>query len=272
MMVRVSNLLKIDSDYSQKRHCRWLSLQTLFFALIYLDDLSSRAFHWPFFPLSPFLCSSSRLLRPFKALRVLRIFKAFSYVKSLKRIGEVLLEAFSSFLSVALLMSLFIVIFAIIGLQVRISWCVPHFEIAIISPLCRCSQVFGTTRPLPPLGQIGRPGTASEIEELQRARFGTFWQAILTVFQVMTVEDWELVMYGFVRAQGYGSTLYFLIWVIISKYTFLTLFLAVTLEVFEHKYKTEIISKQRVGRAPWKIDISVGMCVRFYIHISSNGD
>lgn len=112
---------------------------------------------------------------------------------------------------------------------------------------CLRFQVFGTTRPLPPLGQLGRPGTASEIDELQRARFGTFWQAILTVFQVMTVEDWELVMYGFIRAQGYGSTLYFLIWVIISKYTFLTLFLAVTLEVFEQKYKTEMIKKQKVG-------------------------
>ena len=117
------------------------------------------------------------------------------------------------------------------------------------------SQVFGTTRPHPPLGQIGRPGTMSEIEELQRARFGTFWQAILTVFQVMTVEDWELVMYGFVRAQGYESSLYFLIWVIISKYTFLTLFLAVTLEVFEHKYKTEIFNRQRVRSVTVELEL-----------------
>ena len=42
-------------------------------------------------------------------------------------------------------------------------------------------------------------------------------------------------MYSVVRADGYASTLWFVLWILIGKYTFLSLFLAVTLEAFDNR-------------------------------------
>jgi hypothetical protein len=44
-------------------------------------------------------------------------------------------------------------------------------------------------------------------------------------------------MYSVVRATNYASSAFWLAWIIIGKYIFLTLFLAVTLDAFERKYE-----------------------------------
>lgn len=59
-----------------------------------------------------------RALRVLKALRVLRLFKLFRYMQSLRRIGEVLLSAASSFMAIATLLILFWMVFAIVGMHV----------------------------------------------------------------------------------------------------------------------------------------------------------
>lgn len=61
--------------------------------------------------------------------------------------------------------------------------------------------------------------------------------------QVLTLEDWEIIMYSVIRQSNFGSTIYFVAWVVLGKYTFLTLFLAVTLEAFESKYDVEASSE-----------------------------
>jgi hypothetical protein len=57
--------------------------------------------------------------------------------------------------------------------------------------------------------------------------------------QVLTLENWELYMYSVIRASGYIASIYFISWVIIGKYVFLSLFMAVTLEAFESKFESE---------------------------------
>lgn len=61
--------------------------------------------------------------------------------------------------------------------------------------------------------------------------------------QVLTLEDWEIIMYSVIRRTNFGSVFYFVAWVVLGKYTFLTLFLAVTLEAFESKYDVEASSE-----------------------------
>ena len=49
----------------------------------------------------------------------------------------------------------------------------------------------------------------------------------------MTFENFQQTMYSVVRASSFGAVAWFLIWILLGKYTFLSLFLAVTLEAFD---------------------------------------
>ena len=49
-------------------------------------------------------------------------------------------------------------------------------------------------------------------------------------------------MYAVVRETNDWSVLFFVSWVVLGKYIFLTLFLAVTLEAFESKYEADASS------------------------------
>eukprot|EP00198_Chlamydomonas_reinhardtii_P001158 XP_001690493.1 voltage-gated Ca2+ channel, alpha subunit [Chlamydomonas reinhardtii] len=138
-----------------------------------------------------------RALRVLKALRVLRLFKLFRYMQSLRRIGEVLLSAASSFMAIATLLILFWMVFAIVGMH-----------------------VFGD----------------KDLDTFPWPNFSTFLYSLVATWNVLNLENWQNIMYAVIRQTGYASSLFFVMWIIIGRYIFLTLFLAVTLEAFEAKY------------------------------------
>lgn len=100
-----------------------------------------------------------------RALRLLRIFKVTKYWSSLRNLVISLLNSMRSIISLLFLLFLFILIFALLGMQ-----------------------LFG--------GQFnfedGTPPT----------NFNTFPIALLTVFQILTGEDWNEVMYHGIESQG----------------------------------------------------------------------
>jgi len=103
---------------------------------------------------------SLRSLKVLKTFRVFRIFKMFRYLSSLRIIGEVILSSLSSFMSIAVLLFLFLIVFAIVGLH-----------------------VFGGLRD-PDVFRYG-------LDDPQfggRANFDSFFQATVLVFQVLTLE------------------------------------------------------------------------------------
>jgi hypothetical protein len=55
--------------------------------------------------------------------------------------------------------------------------------------------------------------------------------------QTLNLENFEVTMYSAIRATNYGSSAFWLAWVIMGKYILLMLFLAVTLDAFERKYE-----------------------------------
>lgn len=57
---------------------------------------------------------------------------------------------------------------------------------------------------------------------------------------MLNLENWQNLIYTTVRASNWGAALYFVAWIILGKYIFLTLFLAVTLDAFETKYKVSL--------------------------------
>uniref|UniRef100_A0A674F5D3 Calcium voltage-gated channel subunit alpha1 E n=1 Tax=Salmo trutta TaxID=8032 RepID=A0A674F5D3_SALTR len=113
-----------------------------------------------------------------RALRLLRIFKITKYWASLRNLVVSLMSSMKSIISLLFLIFLFIVVFALLGMQ-----------------------LFG-----------GR----FIFEDYTPANFDTFPAAIMTVFQILTGEDWNEVMYNGIRSQGgvqYGmwSSIYFIV-------------------------------------------------------------
>lgn len=53
----------------------------------------------------------------------------------------------------------------------------------------------------------------------------------------MTSEDWQTLMMSTVRATDASAVFFFLVWILVSKYVFLMLFLAVAMEAFERSYQ-----------------------------------
>lgn len=100
-----------------------------------------------------------------RALRLLRIFKITSYWSSLRNLVISLLNSMKSIMSLLLLLFLFIFIFGLLGMQ-----------------------FFG--------GKFNFDG------ERPDAHFDTFSPALLTVFQILTGEDWNEVMYSGIKAHG----------------------------------------------------------------------
>ncbi|XP_062930030.1 probable voltage-dependent N-type calcium channel subunit alpha-1B isoform X1 [Mobula hypostoma] len=133
-----------------------------------------------------------------RALRLLRIFKVTKYWNSLRNLVVSLLNSMKSIISLLFLLFLFIVVFALLGMQ-----------------------LFG--------GQFnfedGTPPT----------NFDTFPAAILTVFQILTGEDWNAVMYYGIESQGgvkkgMFSSVYFIILTLFGNYTLLNVFLAIAVD------------------------------------------
>ncbi|CDW53368.1 Voltage dependent L type calcium channel subunit [Trichuris trichiura] len=136
-----------------------------------------------------------------RAARLLRIFKITRYWNSLRNLVASLLNSLRSIVSLLLLLFLFIVIFALLGMQ-----------------------IFG-----------GRFKYDSH-QPMPRSNFDTFAQSLLTVFQILTGEDWNSVMYigidsfGGATSPGIVVCLYFIVLFICGNYVLLNVFLAIAVD------------------------------------------
>ncbi|KAG5313422.1 CAC1D protein, partial [Acromyrmex insinuator] len=136
-----------------------------------------------------------------RCVRLLRVFKVTKYWRSLSNLVASLLNSIQSIASLLLLLFLFIVIFALLGMQV-----------------------------------FGGKFNFSDNEEKTRHNFDSFWQSLLTVFQILTGEDWNAVMYigilayGGVAGFGVLACVYFIILFICGNYILLNVFLAIAVD------------------------------------------
>uniref|UniRef100_A0A0N5AJK0 Voltage-dependent calcium channel type A subunit alpha-1 n=1 Tax=Syphacia muris TaxID=451379 RepID=A0A0N5AJK0_9BILA len=134
-----------------------------------------------------------------RALRLLRIFKLTSYWLSLRNLVRSLMNSMRSILSLLFLLFLFSVIFALLGMQ-----------------------LFGGKFNFP----SGHPYT----------NFDTFPVALITVFQILTGEDWNEVMYYAIESQGgvykggFPYCIYFIVLMLFGNYTLLNVFLAIAVD------------------------------------------
>uniref|UniRef100_A0A8K9V4N4 Voltage-dependent L-type calcium channel subunit alpha n=1 Tax=Oncorhynchus mykiss TaxID=8022 RepID=A0A8K9V4N4_ONCMY len=133
-----------------------------------------------------------------RCVRLLRIFKITRYWNSLSNLVASLLNSVRSIASLLLLLFLFIIIFSLLGMQ-----------------------LFG--------GKFN-------FDETRRSTFDNFPQSLLTVFQILTGEDWNSVMYDGIMAYGGASfpgmlvCIYFIILFICGNYILLNVFLAIAVD------------------------------------------
>ncbi|KAG8039048.1 hypothetical protein G9C98_003355 [Cotesia typhae] len=136
-----------------------------------------------------------------RCVRLLRVFKVTKYWRSLSNLVASLLNSIQSIASLLLLLFLFIVIFALLGMQV-----------------------------------FGGKFNYDDLQDKPRSNFDSFWQSLLTVFQILTGEDWNAVMYvgilayGGVASHGILACVYFIILFICGNYILLNVFLAIAVD------------------------------------------
>ncbi|XP_036434229.1 calcium channel, voltage-dependent, L type, alpha 1F subunit [Colossoma macropomum] len=135
-----------------------------------------------------------------RCVRLLRIFKVTRHWTALSNLVASLLNSMKSIASLLLLLFLFLIIFALLGMQ-----------------------LFG--------GKFNFDET-----QTKRSTFDAFPQALLTCFQILTGEDWNMVMYDGIMAYG-GPVfpgmivcLYFVILFICGNYILLNVFLAIAVD------------------------------------------
>uniref|UniRef100_A0A674E2G3 Voltage-dependent L-type calcium channel subunit alpha n=1 Tax=Salmo trutta TaxID=8032 RepID=A0A674E2G3_SALTR len=135
-----------------------------------------------------------------RCIRLLRLLKVTKYWTSLSNLVVSLLNSTPSIACLLLLLFLFIVIFSLLGMQ-----------------------VFG--------GKFNFPNAPKP-----RSTFDSFPQALISVFQILTGEDWNSVMYDGIMAHG-GPTMpgilvsiYFIILFVCGNYILLNVFLAIAVD------------------------------------------
>jgi Ion transport protein len=71
------------------------------------------------------------------------------------------------------------------------------------------------------------------VNQKSRHSFNSFFESFLVIFQVLTGENWDEVMFTFAQRQGYAAIMFFISLIIIGVMIFLNLFLAILLKNFE---------------------------------------
>ncbi|XP_063063855.1 voltage-dependent L-type calcium channel subunit alpha-1D [Engraulis encrasicolus] len=150
-----------------------------------------------------------------RCIRLLRIFKITRHWAALSNLVTSLLNSMKAICSLLLLLFLFLIIFALLGMQ-----------------------LFG--------GKFNFDET-----QMKRSTFDSFPSALLTCFQILTGEDWNSVMYDGIMAYG-GPVfpqmivcIYFVILFVVGNYILLNVFLAIAVDnLANSKGKTKVEEKK----------------------------
>lgn len=148
----------------------------------------------------------------FRSLRLVRLFKMLRSWKSLHSLLNTLSRAAADVRSFGVLLFLFVFIYALVGMQLFANRL--HFDpmtgvhIAIEDPRYATSTI-------------------------PRHNYDTLSAAATTVFQVLSGENWNEVMYDCWKAAAWLSPLYFLSLVVFGIFIVLNMFLAILLKQFD---------------------------------------
>lgn len=135
---------------------------------------------------------------------MLRVTRLLRSLQSMQIILGVIQRSISSFVYIAALILLFIFIYTLLGIQ-----------------------IYG--------GNYNLPGGEP------RSNFDSFQSAFFMVFQLLTMETWNVFFYDALRSDISQTitVLYFISWIFIANYILLNLFLAILLDSFLEEKEEE---------------------------------
>jgi len=162
--------------------------------------------------------SAFRTVRIFRTFRVLRVARLLRTMRSMMSIIQVISRSISSFIYLAMLLLLFLFIYALLGMQ-----------------------IFG--------GQFDFP------DGKPRNNFDTFNSAFVTSFIVLSMENWQSVMYDAMRTDVWRplTALYFISWIFIGNFMLLNLFLAILLDSFSEVEEEEHMNPEQIAQREKKL-------------------
>lgn len=134
-----------------------------------------------------------------RSFRLMRLFKLARYLPTMQKQLLVMLRTLDSVLNFLLLLGLFIFMFAVMGMH-----------------------LFGGNWEDYSSSQVSQP----------RQNFDSFLYSILTVFQVLTTEEWNLLLYHTMHASSKYAALYYVILITIGTFILVNLFVAIMVEGF----------------------------------------
>ena len=148
-----------------------------------------------------FAFSGSSTVSVFRALRLLRVFKLLKNFPELRKLIGVCMHAIrdTGYLNLIILLYLFMA--ALVG-----------------------KQFFGKDLNL--------------LNPKPRATFNSMYWSLLSVFQILTRDDWVNIMWDAMRSVGKGSSIYFLTLVVCGDFLILNLFLAILIQSFDTSMST----------------------------------
>uniref|UniRef100_H2YFL9 Ion transport domain-containing protein n=1 Tax=Ciona savignyi TaxID=51511 RepID=H2YFL9_CIOSA len=138
------------------------------------------------------------VLRTFRLLRVLKLVR---FMPALQRQLVVLMKTMDNVATFMMLLTLFIFIFSILGMH-----------------LFGCDFCW--------VNQYGRT-------ECDRKNFDSLLWAFVTVFQILTQEDWNIVLYNGMAATSPFASIYFITLMTIGNYVLFSLLVAILVEGFQ---------------------------------------
>mmetsp|Transcript_3541 Transcript_3541/g.12709 ORF Transcript_3541/g.12709 Transcript_3541/m.12709 type:complete len:1714 (-) Transcript_3541:989-6130(-) len=205
-----------------------------------------------------------------RSFRLLRVFKLARSWKQLNQIIATIFNSLHSISYLSLILLLFIFIFSLLGMQLfgyMFIFC-DHYGVEGADYLCPPGEVDNcpnhyncfvpcddtmenawVTFPIavdPFEADSGgycqkytdeEKGVTEYLVDLgksyvPRHNFDTFFWSIITIFQILTGENWNEVMYDGMRSTSSLAALYFLLLVVVGNYIILNLFLAILLDNF----------------------------------------
>ncbi|XP_020560491.1 voltage-dependent L-type calcium channel subunit alpha-1D [Oryzias latipes] len=159
-----------------------------------------------------------------RCIRLLRIFKMTRHWAALSDLVTSLLNSMKAICSLLLLLFLFLIIFALLGMQ-----------------------LFG--------GKFNFDET-----QMKRSTFDSFPQALLTCFQILTGEDWNAVMYDGIMAYGgpifpnMVVCIYFVILFVCGNYILLNVFLAIAVDNLAGGGEKKKVEEKKEEEEEWDED------------------
>ncbi len=160
----------------------------------------------------PNIAAGSSSFSIFRSLRLFRVFKMAKNWKSLQSLLRTMISSVKEIGNFAVLLLLFMFIYSLVGMQ-------------LLSNRLHFSPDSGAT--------IGITEDGYDTAMIPRSNFDSFSWSMVTVFQILTGENWNVIMYDGWRTRGTIAVAYIISLIIVGVFIVMNLFLAILLKKFE---------------------------------------